>query len=963
MNDTLLEKVNGDILIVDDGLNNLQLLSDLLGDKGYEVRSAQNGQAALTIIDKDLPDLILLDIRIPEMDGYEVCERLKSDKNYRHIPIIFLSALQNTDDKVKAFEAGAVDFITKPFQAQEVLARVSTHIALSRLSRNFEEHLELRTANLIKTDEQLRMMKTAIEKVMDPIVFINPDGRYVYANEASVKESGYPRDKLLTLHTYDIGPEYTPEIWRDHFQELKRVGSMRLQNKIVTGNGDTVMFDARSNYVKIGEKEFIHSCGRDITELIMAQEALTEQLGFEKMIANISAVLTHTDPEDIDDRIDSILLTLGENLGTERVFLGRFTEENGKLTTSNIWAAEGIDHNSSIFNIDLADKLPWVAEQIQNGNSIHAGVGLADLPEEAKELRYQLEKDGINSGFAIPVQVESRSIGFLGFDTIDQPREFPPSIVDRVRIIADMIGSTLQRINAQALLNEQLRFEELISDLSSEFINLPVSDVDSRINEALKKIVDVLSLDRSSLFQFSKEAEILNLTHTFASESAGPSPPTILSSELPWFTKKLRLGEIVKASRFEKLPKEAVAERRWWKAHRLKSAMVLPLKMAGTILGAISFATIQSAREWPDELVKRLQMVSVIFSNVLTRKRSDEQIQNAFSEIEQLKERLEHENVYLREEVELQHQHGEIIGQSKATLQMLNQAEQVAETDSTVLIQGETGTGKELLARAIHRLSSRSHRAMITVNCAALPATLIESEMFGREKGAFTGALSGRIGRFEVADGSTIFLDEIGELTPDVQMKLLRVLEKGAFERLGSNKTIKVNVRIIAATNRDLNKAVQDGSFRRDLFYRLNVFPINVPPLQDRLEDLELLVWAFVKEYGEHMGKRITNIPKKSVDALKRCPWRGNIRELRNVIEQSMIVTKGSTLEVQLPGIQAQSRDQTVLLEDVERNHIFKILKQTGWRVRGKQGAAELLGLKPTTLESRMKKLQIIRLK
>ncbi|MGD9262489.1 MAG: sigma 54-interacting transcriptional regulator [Desulfobacterales bacterium] len=278
-----------------------------------------------------------------------------------------------------------------------------------------------------------------------------------------------------------------------------------------------------------------------------------------------------------------------------------------------------------------------------------------------------------------------------------------------------------------------------------------------------------------------------------------------------------------------------------------------------------------------------------------------------------------------------------------------------------MLILGETGTGKELLARAIHRMSSRNHRPMITVNCAALPASLIESEMFGREKGAFTGALSGRIGRFEIADGSTIFLDEIGELTPDVQMKLLRVLENGHFERLGSNKTIKANVRIIAATNRDLGQAVHKGSFRRDLYYRLNVFPIRVPSLQERIEDLELLVWAFVKEYGERMGKRIESISKKSIEALKRCPWRGNVRELRNVIEQSMIISKGPTLKIQLPGIRGLEETQAMLLKDVERNHILKILKQTDWRVRGNAGAAELLGLKPTTLEARMKKLGVVR--
>jgi PAS domain S-box-containing protein len=365
--------------------------------------------------------------------------------------------------------------------------------------------------------------------------------------------------------------------------------------------------------------------------------------------------------------------------------------------------------------------------------------------------------------------------------------------------------------------------------------------------------------------------------------------------------------------------------------------------------------------KFPIKLQSGKKFLGGIAIDITETKRSEQKLRKAYEQIDRLRQKLEQENIYLREEIGLHYRYGEIIGRSKAVGQMLHRAEQVAETDSTVLILGETGTGKELLARAIHRMSSRNHRPMITVNCAALPASLIESEMFGREKGAFTGALSGRIGRFEIADGSTIFLDEIGELTPDVQMKLLRVLENGHFERLGSNKTIKANVRIIAATNRDLGQAVHKGSFRRDLYYRLNVFPIRVPSLQERIEDLELLVWAFVKEYGERMGKRIESISKKSIEALKRCPWRGNVRELRNVIEQSMIISKGPTLKIQLPGIRGLEETQAMLLKDVERNHILKILKQTDWRVRGNAGAAELLGLKPTTLEARMKKLGVVR--
>ena len=354
-------------------------------------------------------------------------------------------------------------------------------------------------------------------------------------------------------------------------------------------------------------------------------------------------------------------------------------------------------------------------------------------------------------------------------------------------------------------------------------------------------------------------------------------------------------------------------------------------------------------------------MIGGLAFNVTELKHSEDKLRKTFNELKELKDRIEQENIYLQEEIELQHRHGEIIGKSQATLQMLSQAEQVAQTDSTVLILGETGTGKELLARAIHRMSPRSGRAMVVVNCAALPATLIESEIFGREKGAFTGALSGRTGRFEIADGSTIFLDEIGELTPDIQMKLLRVLEEGHFERLGSNKTIKVDVRIIAATNRNLLEMVHEGNFRRDLYYRLNVFPIRVPNLHERIEDLEQLVWAFVKEYGDRMGKRVELISRKSIEALKRFPWQGNIRELRNVIEQSMIITKGRTLNIKVPGSQEQIENQSERLEDVERNHIQKILEHTGWRVRGEGGAAEILGLNESTLRYRMKKLGIQR--
>ncbi|MGE5238374.1 MAG: sigma 54-interacting transcriptional regulator [Chloroflexota bacterium] len=354
-------------------------------------------------------------------------------------------------------------------------------------------------------------------------------------------------------------------------------------------------------------------------------------------------------------------------------------------------------------------------------------------------------------------------------------------------------------------------------------------------------------------------------------------------------------------------------------------------------------------------------LVGGIAMNITARKRVEEELRRALVEVKELKDRIEQENIYLRQEFELSHEHGKIIGASDAIRRVLARAELVAGTRSTVLITGETGTGKELLAYAIHELSPRKQRPMIKVNCSALPASLIESELFGREKGAYTGALARQVGRFEVADGSTIFLDEIGELPLELQVKLLRVLQDGEFERLGSNRTINVDVRVIAATNRDLTKAVREGRFREDLYYRLNVFPINVPPLRERPEDIPQLVWAFVRELGETMGKSIDEVSRKAMDALQRYSWPGNVRELRNLIERAMIVTKGPTLLVDLPEARDVPDASLMTLEEIERKHILNVLEKADWRIRGGKGAAEILGLKPTTLESRMRKLDIKR--
>lgn len=343
-----------------------------------------------------------------------------------------------------------------------------------------------------------------------------------------------------------------------------------------------------------------------------------------------------------------------------------------------------------------------------------------------------------------------------------------------------------------------------------------------------------------------------------------------------------------------------------------------------------------------------------------TRKQAAE---TDLAEIEKLQRQLEAERAYLQEEIKLTCNHGKIIGQSDGLKYVLYKIEQIAASDTTVLILGETGTGKELAARAIHGLSLRHKRALVKVNCATLPSNLIESELFGHEKGAFTGSSSRHLGRFEVANGATLFLDEIGELPMELQAKLLRVLQDGEFERLGSSCTIKVDTRIIAATNRNLEEEVRQGRFREDLWYRLNVFPITMPPLRDRLDDIPALVDFYVKKIAARLGKTIACIPEGVMAALQQYQWAGNIRELENVLERAVINSSGSKLrladELKKPFHEVSAGTQT--LEAVERDYIMRVLEQTKWKVSGKNSAAEILGLDRSTLRARMAKLNIQR--
>lgn len=580
------------ILVVDDNPDNLGILFELLGEQGFEILVAEDGESALQQAEYTHPDLILLDILLPDMNGFSTCQQLKERPATKDIPVIFMSALTDTVDKVKGLQLGAVDYITKPFQHQEVLARVNTHLSLQRLK-----------ARLKESEERLSRI---VESAMDAIL------------------------------------------------SLDQAGCIRLFNRAA-------------------ERAF--RCKAD--------EAVGQ--GFNRF----------------------------------------FSEATQKTVTEYL----------------------------------HSGAG--DVPT--------------------------------------QQAMWVPEGHSAVRADGEI---------------------------------------------------------------FPIEA---TLSHA---EANGQS------------------------------------------------------------------------------------IYTLILRDVQERKKAEAEYQ-----------KLQGLNLYLEEELRAEHEANEFVGSSQSLREVMKSVQQVAGTEATVLITGETGTGKELIARAIHRFSARKDKVLVKLNCAAIPAGLVESELFGHERGAFTGALTRKIGRFELAHAGTLFLDEIGDLSLDLQAKLLRVLQEGEFERLGSSRTTTVDVRIVAATNRDLPRGVAEGEFRADLFYRLNVFPIALPPLRERKADLLLLVEHFVRRYASKYAKRIDTVPERMVTALQDYDWPGNVRELQHVIERAVILTQGHQLAFDEGFLQTKTEPSSnvITLEEVERNHICKVLEETGWRVSGKFGAAEMLGLKPTTLESRMKKLGITR--
>jgi len=509
-------------------------------------------------------------------------------------------------------------------------------------------------------------------------------------------------------------------------------------------------------------------------------------------------------------------------------------------------------------------------------------------------------------------------------------------------------------------LERQVRFQSMLARLSGALLTARGDEMVRILRRHLSEVADVFGAERAAVWVHDPQEDLMRPAVSWAAEGLTPMTLGMTSADFPDTAARLLGGEPIMFNDDElrgalnEGPSLAYIERQG-----LRSGILMPVKASGGVVAVLTLGTVSRDAAWDDEDLERARVVAGVVGAALERRQAEQALTDAVDRIAQLKDRLEAESTVLREEISLRHAHEEIVGSAPALREVLFRAEQVAATDVTVLIEGETGTGKELVARAVHRASRRHAHPLVTVNCAALPPTLIESELFGHERGAFTGADARRVGRFEIADGGTLFLDEVGELPRDLQAKLLRVLQLGEFERLGSSATRTVDVRIIAATNRDLAAEVAAGRFREDLWYRLNVFPLRVPPLRDRREDIPALTAYFLERLGAKLGRSGLRLPRSVLDALEAYDWPGNVRELENVIERGVITSTGGEFRLADP-LLVRGRPgrggPLRRLADVEREHLASVLRAVGWRIEGAGGAAAVLGLKPSTLRARLRK-------
>ena len=774
--------------------------------------------------------------------------------------------------------------------------------------------------------------RSLFENSIDAVLLSTPDGTIEAANPAACRLFGRSVEEICGIAGFGLVDPSDSRL-QSFLEERKRTGRFRGELFYKRKDGSTFLGEVSSAFYQ-------DHCGATKAAVIIRD--VTDRKRVEETLRHITE---GTAGSTGDEFFRSLVKHLAHALQVRYSFVAECTDETKRnVRMLAFWQGDGFGDN---VEFPLAGT---PCETVIQGNA-------CSYPERLQVLFPQdegLVTLGAQSYAGVPLINGAGNI--LGHLVVidDKPRVFSEQAFSFLRIFATRAGVELERKRAGDRLTEsQERLRTLLDINNAVVTKLTREELFTTIAEVLARVIN---FDRLALAIHDSEADVLRIV-TFAgpyrSDDYTPIGRVLDLNDSPAGRAFLNQKPVLR--RDLELERQTSSEERAY-GHGFRSLCALPLTVRGRRIGAItvgSLAKNQYAEADAEFLMEIANQIAIAVDNM-----------KSHEETEELKARFEAEAVYLQEEIKTEHNFEEIIGQSAPLRQLLRNVEQVAPTEATVLIQGETGTGKELVARAVHDRSRRKDRPLVKVNCGSIPAGLVESELFGHEKGAFTGATQRRAGRFELANGGTIFLDEVTELPIDTQVKLLRVLQEGEFERVGSSQTIKVDVRVIAATNRDLKEVVKNGSFRSDLFYRLHVFPLEVPALRERKDDIPLLVNFFLSKFGKKLGKEVRGVAQKSMDSLISYDWPGNVRELQNTVERGVVLARGPIVQIddsmtRSGGVIQESAMDT--LETTERNHIIRALKETRWVVHGKKGAAEILGINPSTLRSRMEKLGIKR--
>jgi PAS domain S-box-containing protein len=843
------------------------------------------------------------------------------------------------------------------------------------------------------TGQVAAIQKLNIENINKPVFIVNNKAEFIDVNSAACDHLKYAKNDLLKLNIDLISTNYLDLNWNEIWRSCKKKMNASFETRHISKNGDVYPVIVNARFYNDTREEFIVCVVEDISHIKKIEKNLeeaeelykivTEQSNDSVMILNQERVfyinhktveLSGYKREELlkmsplfiihpDDRAMVSELVRRRLRGEEflKSHTGRIISKTGKViflevTTSKI-NYKGIP--ALILNArDVTESLESKERQKENEAMYHK------LVENSQEVILIL--DGSTIVFSNPYATsffEYSAEELSGMDILDMVHEDDKKQV-RKRFADRYAGKPLSQINVGKVVTKsgKIKIIEVTATVvkynDKNQVVFTGRDITERKKAEEELLLAYKELEKSekdnrlSKFVIDRAGEAIIMINSYGFITRANDSCKYVWGYSEEEMKYLSIFDIdteLTKAEFDDLKLKVIKKKnvRLEKVNLKKSGEKVPVEIS---LNSLFF--------------EGEHYITAFVKDISKRKKSEFQLKEAFKQINSLKNKLQAENLYLQDEIKLNHNFEEIITQSKKFIRVLGNVEQVASTDSTVLILGETGTGKELLARAIHNISGRKNSPLVKVNCASLPATLIESELFGYEKGAFTGALTQKIGRFELADGGTIFLDEIGELPLELQPKLLRVLQDGEFERLGNPKTIKVNVRVIAATNKDLKKEAKENRFRDDLFFRLNVFPIRIPSLRERKEDIPILLNHFIKKYSAKLSKKIKTVSQQALVSLQTYDWPGNIREMENVVERAIIISNNESLDLgdwfETANINSKP-NKIIPLADYEKEYILKILNLKNWRIRGENGVANALGLKPTTLEAKMKKLGIHR--